>query len=116
MSKKLACIITGNTYRFISEYFHKKMEEYGDEESLINNFMVKKAKSLLLRGYSVKEIRKLLEVDDTDLPHEDSEVVKRVVAFHVSRNETKTRRMNVNIVNNKTDEAVASLINKLKNL
>jgi len=116
MSKKLTCVITGNTYRFISEYFHKKMEEYGDEESLINNFIVKKAKSLLLRGYNVKEIRKLLEVDATDLPHEDSEEVKRVVTFHITRNETKTRRMNVNIVNNKTDEAVASLINKLKNL
>ena len=116
MSKKLTCIITGNTYRFVSEYFHKKIEEYGDEESLIKNFITKKAKSLLLRGYSVKEIRKLQEVDSTDLPSDDSEDVLNVVTFHIARNETKTRRMNVNIVNNKTDEAVAKLINKLKNL
>jgi len=62
MSHKLTCIITGKSITVGNDYFDKKVKDFGSEERFHSLYVSRQAKSLLKRGYKVKEIRELLKV------------------------------------------------------
>jgi glycyl-tRNA synthetase beta subunit len=114
-SRKIACIISGNSYTFAKDYFQKKVEEYGDEDSLKKYFITRKVKTLLNKGYSVNDVRNILGVDDENLPDTDSEEIKAMIEFHRVRNKGKNKRVSntLNFATLKSDPDVAAFINTI---
>ena len=71
-SRKIVCAVSGKAYTFAKDYFDKKISEYGDEDSLKKYFITRKVKGYLNKGYSIQEIRNILNVTDEDLPEPDT--------------------------------------------
>jgi hypothetical protein len=79
MSHKLICIVTGKSITVSNEYYDKKVCEYGSEETFNSLYTSRQAKSLLKRGYKIKEIRDLLKIA-SDLPEICDKVVKQIIS------------------------------------
>lgn len=75
---KLTCIITGKSVVINKDYYEKKVIEAGDEQTLIETYCCKQAKSLLKRGYSINEIRKLLNATEVATEVTDATIRKIV--------------------------------------
>lgn len=115
--RKLVCAITGSTYSFGVDYFNKKVAEYGDIESLQKNFLTKKAKTYLSRGYSPQEIRDLLKIENVDdLPATDSPEMMSIVEYHDIKSKSKAKRITktINFATHKSDPEVVEYINNIK--
>lgn len=63
MSYKLVCVITGKTTVITEEYYNKKVKEFGSTEKLEKKYVCRQAKTFLIKGYSVNEIRKILKTE-----------------------------------------------------
>lgn len=71
-TKKIRCIITGKQTVYSGDFLQKKIQEYGSEEKLNEFYICREVKSFLKKGYSVLDIRKILNVDDNlPLPADD---------------------------------------------
>jgi DNA-binding transcriptional MerR regulator len=57
---KITCILTGKATALTRDYYNKKIEEFGSEESLHQKYICKQAKSMVKRGYSIEEIQDVL--------------------------------------------------------
>ena len=57
MSHKLTCIVTGKTITVGNEYYDKKVSQFGNEDKFNSLYVSRQVKSLLKRGYKVKEIK-----------------------------------------------------------
>lgn len=114
--RNLQCIITGSKYTFGKDYFNKKVEEYDGEDSLKKFFITKKAKTYLNKGYSVQEIRNILNVDEESVPDCESQDIKDLIDFHRLRGVGARKKITntLNFATHKSDEAVAEYINKIK--
>ena len=115
MDTSVICLITGKKIIFSQEYFNKRAEEYGSVENLKKYFILKKAKNLLVRGYNVKEIRNILNVDNKNLLDENSQDVKNVVNYHVAQSSLIKKTVQTFDIN-KSDPDVAVFINNIKDL
>jgi hypothetical protein len=80
MSHKITCVITGKTITVSNEYFDKKVSEYGSEESFNTLYTSRQAKSLLKRGYKIKEIRDLLKIDSS-IPEVPDKLIKQILSI-----------------------------------
>lgn len=66
-SKKITCVVTGKSTVYAGDFLKKKIEEYGDEDTLDKLYVCKEVKALLKKGYKIADIRKILNVPaDTD--------------------------------------------------
>ena len=81
-SRKITCSITGKSYTYGQDYYDKKVTDYIDENSLKKYFITQKAKSYLNKGYSIQEIRNILNVNEEELPGVDSQEVVELIEFH----------------------------------
>lgn len=109
---KLACIITGKTIVINKDYYDKKITEAGDEAALHETYACKQAKSLLKRGYSVHEIRKLLNATHMDTVVSDS-IIRKILSNN--KDSPIASFENVDAFSAiQTDDDVKSYINKLK--
>lgn len=117
MAKKIQCIVTGKSFTFTDEYYSKRVEEYVDESNLQKYFIVRKAKNYLERGYSVQEVRNILNVTDADIPHPESQVIKDLIQFHKIKNNETTKKVanTLNFATHKSDVDVAEFINNIRN-
>lgn len=115
MDRTLICLISGNKYTFAKEYFAKKIEEFGSVDSLKKYFVIKKVKNLIERGYSVQEIRNILNVVDDGLPSPDSQDIKDILNYYSVRKDV-TKRTSSNFATHKSDPDVSVFINNIKNL
>lgn len=113
MSRALTCLITGKKYAFNAEYFNKKVESYGDVETLRKYFITRKAKSLIVRGYSVEEIRKILDVEEDELEDADSQKLCDIITYY-QHNNSISKRANSVVFDDKTDKEVTEFINNIK--
>ena len=115
MGRNVLCLISGNKYIFSEQYYKKKIEEYGDVETLNKYFITKKVKSLLSRGYGVREIRNILNVDVQGLPDDTSQTIKDIVTYHSVKKEASNKKI-PSFIKNKSDNDVAEFINNIKTL
>ena len=115
MDRTLVCLITGSKYTFAKDYFNKKVEEFGDVDTLKKYFITRRVKSLISRGYSVEEIRNILNITESNLPNPDSQDVKDIMNFY-SIKKDNSKRASPNLNSHKSDPDVSALINNIKNL
>lgn len=117
MAKRgLQCIITGSKYTFGKDYFTKKVEEYDGEDNLKRFFITKKAKTYLNKGYSIQEIRNILNVDEDSIPDAESRDIKDLIDFHKLRGVGNRKKITntLNFATHKSDESVSKFINTIK--
>lgn len=113
---KLRCFITGEETIFSGDYLKKLIEKYGTKENLVKYYICYKAKSLLFKGYSLPEIRKILVLKKIKLEDANSEASLELVKYWQDQ---KTRGMKFklkesekNVSFTKTDEDVKNFIDK----
>lgn len=117
--RKVMCLITGQTVIMGKDYFTKKAQEYGSEDNLKKYYVSKKARSLIRRGYTVSEIRKILNIVEPNLPNENEQSVKDIVSYHSTDKQTiSTKRLQSaqNFIMSTSDEDVKEFINNIRNL
>lgn len=110
------CIVTGNRYTFSKDYYQKKVEDYIDEENLKKFFITRKVKTYLNKGYSIQEIRNILNVSDENLPAPDSIEIKNLIDFHRVKSSGKNKKIanTLNFATHKSDPQVTRFINNIK--
>lgn len=114
MDKSIVCKITGKKYTFSGTYFDKKVAEFGDITELKQFFVTKKVKSYIERGYSPKEIRNLLGIDDSDLIPAEAREILDIVNYHRLKNTASAVRTTTNFATHKSDQDVLVFINNIK--
>lgn len=117
--RKVMCLITGQTVIMGKDYFTKKAQEYGSEDNLKKYYVSKKARSLIRRGYTVNEIRKILNIVEPNLPNENEQSVKDIISYHSTDKQTiSTKRLQSaqNFIMSTSDEDVKEFINNIRNL
>jgi hypothetical protein len=112
--RKCTCPITGQSLIFGKEYWEKKVKEFGSEENLKTFYVARKCKSLLGRGFTVTEIRRLLSITDPDLP-KDEELI-HICEYHSKKKTSQMRRFesSLNFNQQTSDEEVKIFLNTIK--
>ncbi len=114
-SRKITCLVSGKSYTFSKDYYDKKVDEYGDEDSIKKYFITRKVKTYLNKGYSINDIRNILGVTDESLPDQDSEEIRAMIEYHSIRNKGKNKRVSntLNFATLKSDHDVTAFINTI---
>lgn len=106
MAKRIVCIITGKTSSIGDDYYDRKVKEFGGEDLLNERYVCKQAKTLLLRGYGIDEIRSMLKSStNTDINPSTIDWIK---------NNDKDQVFNGG-ESSTSDPKVAKFINDIKN-
>ena len=115
-SRKITCSITGKSYTYGQDYYDKKIKDYIDEDNLKKYFITQKAKNYLNKGYSVQEIRNILNVDEEVLIGVDSSEMLDLIEFHkIQAAQTAKKISNtLNFATHKSDPEVATFINNIR--
>ncbi len=116
MSRKVKCSITGSAYTFGKDYFNKKVVEYLDEDNLKKYFITSKVKNYLYKGYTVQEIRNILNIDDDELPSADSQDIKDLIDYHKIQSSAHNKKIarTLNFATHKSDTDVSEFINTIR--
>jgi hypothetical protein len=116
--RKVKCQVSGKSYTLNSDNYTSKIEEYGGEEdNLKKYFLTKKVKAFLERGYSVQEIRNILNTDTSDLYDSESREMEELITFHKIKNNTTSKKVasSLNFATHKSDPDVLEFINNIRN-
>jgi len=115
-SRKITCLITGKSYTYGQDYYNKKISDYVDETNLKKYFITQKAKNYLNKGYSIQEIRNILNVNADDLPESDSPQIAELIEFHkIQASQTAKKISNtLNFATHKSDPEVTDYINNIR--
>lgn len=115
--RKIRCQVTGKVYTFNPDYFASKAEEYGDTDNIKKYFITKKAKTFLDRGYSIQEIRNILNITDSDLHPPDSQEMTELIEFHKVKSNITAKKVasTLNFATHKSDPEVLEFINNIRN-
>ena len=115
-SRKITCMITGKSYTYSQDYYGKKVADYVDEVNLKKYFITQKAKNYLNKGYSIQEIRNILNVDEEELPGLESQEIVELIEFHkIQASQTAKKISNtLNFATHKSDPQVTSFINNIR--
>ena len=102
-SRKICCLVTGKSYTYGKDYYDKKVKDYID-------------KNYLNKGYSIQEIRNILNVVDDTLPEPDSQAIEELIEFHkIQASQTAKKISNtLNFATHKSDPAVTDFINNIR--
>ena len=114
---KVKCFITGEESVFSGDYLKSLEERYGSRENILKYYITFRAKSLLFKGYSIEEIRKILVSKKTEFEDPGSEHGLEVQKYWMDRkNSGKKVKFNEseNVSFTKTDEDVKVFIDKWK--
>lgn len=114
--RKIRCQITGKIYNFNPDYYANKVEEYNDEASIKKYFITKKAKTFLERGYSIQEIRNILNIVEGDLYSADSQEMLELIEFHKVKGNATAKKVasTLNFATHKSDPDVLEFINTIR--
>ncbi len=115
-SRRITCLITGKSYTYGQDYYDKKIKDYVDEVNLKKYFITQKAKTYLNKGYSIQEIRNILNVEEANLPAPDSELLAELIEFHkIQASHTAKKISNtLNFATHKSDPEVTHFINNIR--
>ena len=116
-TRKLKCVVTGKTLTATADYYARKVEKAGDEDTLHRTYVCKEAKNLLLKGYGVDKIREMLEIDASEMDNVTQETVNEILekADKVMYKRVNTFNNITNMINTRTDPKVLKLIQNIKN-
>lgn len=110
MSHKLVCVITGKTTVINDDYYNKKIKEFSSKEKLEQKYVCRQAKTFLVKGYTVEEIRKLLKVEKNV-----ATIAKEVIDEIIQDNNVDVQFLD-NVSIKKSDPEVAKYIASLKGI
>ena len=115
-SRRITCLITGKSYTYSQDYYNKKVTDYVDENNLKKYFITQKAKTYLNKGYSIQEIRNILNVNEDELPGVDSDQIVELIEFHkIQASQTAKKISNtLNFATHKSDSEVSCFINNIR--
>jgi len=115
-SRRITCSITGKSYTYGQDYYDKKVRDYVDGVNLKKYFITQKAKTYLNKGYSIQEIRNILNVNEDGLPGADSQQLVELIEFHkIQASHTAKKVSNtLNFATHKSDAGVVYFINNIK--
>ena len=116
MSRSITCRISNKSYTYAADYYDKIVSEYTDVETLRKYFVTRKVKQLIARGYSVIEIRNILNVVDENIVKADSQEIADIMVYHGVRNDTNAVRVSSNFATHKSDHDVSVFINNIRDL
>ena len=111
-TRKLKCIITGKNLTAAPEYYKKKLEKAGSEEELHRSYICKEAKDLLLKGFTVEQIRQQFDVIE-QLPEVPNDVILAITTneYGVKRNTMFSEL--TSFTHQSTDSDVKAFINMI---
>jgi DNA-binding transcriptional MerR regulator len=112
--RKCTCPITGQSLLFGKDYWDKKVKEFGSEDNLRSFYVARKCKTLLARGFTVTEIRKLLSIVDDSLPNEAD--LAHICEYYSKKKTSQMRRFesSLNFNQQTTDEDVKIFLNTIR--
>ena len=114
---KVKCFITGEENIFAGDYLNSLITKYGSRENILKYYISFKAKSLLFKGYSIDEIRKILVTKKIKLENSNSEQALEIVKYWQNQKNSGKQfkvkeRENISFI--KTDEDVKQFIENWK--
>ena len=114
---KVKCFITGEENIFAGDYLNSLITKYGSRENILKYYISFKAKSLLFKGYSIYEIRKILVTKKIKLENSNSEQALEIVKYWQNQKNSGKQfkvkeRENISFI--KTDEDVKQFIENWK--
>ena len=115
-TRKLICLVTGRPLFASKNYYDKKVEKAGSEQTLHDTYICREAKQLLKKGHKIDYVQELLNVDKQhQCKLSDSELTEIVSG---SDSKLKFRLNNYDNQQSgviKTDPDVAKLIQNILN-
>lgn len=114
---KVKCFITGEESIFSGDYLKSLEEKYGSRDNILKYYITFKAKNLLFKGYSLKEIRKILPTKTKDLKDESSQEALELIRYWQDQKDKNLKfkvkeQDKVSFI--KTDEDVKNFIERWK--
>lgn len=114
---KVKCFITGEESIFSGDYLKSLEEKYGSRDNILKYYITFKAKNLLFKGYSLKEIRKILPTKTKDLKDEASQEALELIRYWQDQKDKNLKfkvkeQDKVSFI--KTDEDVKNFIERWK--
>lgn len=114
-TKKITCVITGKQTVYSGDFLLKKIEEYGSEEILNEQYICKEVKGFLKKGYKIADIRKILKINDS-CAYPSDEIVSILEKNYIKTSILKeTPTFNETLTGftyNKSDDLVEKFINQ----
>lgn len=114
---KVRCFITGEENIFHGDYLKSLEMKYGSRENILKYYISFKAKNLFFKGYSIKEIRKILVTKEIELEPDDSEQALEIIKYWQDQ-KSRGKKFNIkeeeNISFVKTDPDVKNFIDGWK--
>lgn len=112
-TRSLICVVTGRKLLATKDYYDRKVQKCGSEETLHKTYICKEAKTLLKNGYDVDSIRDMLNVDKKSLTDVSQEAIDQAMS-----NKTYMRRINNSnnygsALTTKTDPDVKKFIERI---
>lgn len=111
-TRKLVCLVTGKSLLPTAEYYGKKLEKAGSEETLHSTYICKEAKDLLVKGLAVKEVRKMLKVTE-ELPDVAQTIIDELVTNEFGLKRSTMFSEITSFTNQETDADVKSFLNNI---
>ena len=111
-ARKLTCLVTGKSLLPTAEYYSKKVEKAGTEEKLHSTYICKEAKDLLVKGLTVKEIRKMLQITE-DLPDVPQDIIDELITNEFGLKRSTMFSEITSFTNQETDPDVKSFLNNI---
>lgn len=111
-TRKLTCLVTGKTLLPTAEYYSKKIEKAGSVEALHATYICKEAKDLLVKGLSVKEVRRMLEVTE-ELADVPQDIIDNLITNEFGIKRSTMFSEVTSFTNQETDPDVKSFLNNI---
>lgn len=115
-TRKLTCVVTGRQLLATRDYYDRKLEKAGDEQTLHREYICREAKNMLKQGTSVDRVREILNAP-ADLAPVPQDVIDNVVReTNISRGRRINNIINTSVMmNSQTDPEVKQYVERLKN-
>lgn len=111
-TRKLKCLITGRILTATADYYLKKLEKAGSEDELHRTYICKEAKDLLIKGFTIDQIRQQLGTEGkvSDVPNDV--ILKHTVNEYGIQRNTMFSEI-TSFTHQETDPEVLDFINNL---
>jgi hypothetical protein len=111
-TKKFKCVVTGKETTFTDDYINKKIEQYGSLERFAKLYVSRDVKSQLKRGSKIKDIIRILNIEELTLSDEDITEIEKYYNNSIFRDMSTINEALTAFTYDKSDPDVETFINK----